>query len=385
MAPGSSPLIFIIVCICVMAHISMSVTINVKSNIINDVYIKSQKANNKFPDMRSHKYEKIDIKQEVPKYMWNLYNSQVQRPSSCASQSSIIYKNKDDNKVYSTCGTKKTLNYAMSQSEAQTSTSVLKSASLHINIQPRLHKNQKHRNIRQMLMVTVSLKDSTLKKISTVVYARDDIEIDVTSIVSSGIISNTDEIQMVLSVRLLNGKKFKHQGKSCFDFIHTSSFSVTWVDESECSGDVENHLSSEEIKESSMIKKEIPETRVRRSASGVHLKRNMRKFKKGSRPCSLRSMYIDFKDIGWDSWVIAPKGYEAGSCRGKCKFPMQKILNPTNHAVVHGIKYSVDGRGGCPNCVATELKPITMLYYDYSGNIVLKQYKDMVATDCGCR
>ena len=93
----------------------------------------------------------------------------------------------------------------MSQSEAQTSTSVLKSASLHINIQPRLHKTQKHRNIRQMLLVTVSLKDSTSKKISTVVNARGDIEIDVTSIVSSGVISNSDEVQMVLSVRLLNG------------------------------------------------------------------------------------------------------------------------------------------------------------------------------------
>ena len=317
--------------------------------------------------------------------MWNLYNSQVQQPSSCASQSSIIYKNKDDNKVYSTCGTKKTLNYAMSHSEAQTTTSVLKSASLHINIQPRLQKTQKHHNIKQMLLVTISLKDSTSKKISTVVYARDDIEIDVTSIVSSEIISNTDEVQMVLSVRLLNGRKFRHQGKSCFDFSHTSSFSVTWVDESECSGYDKNHLSLEGIEESSMIKQEIPETRVRRSASGVHLKRNMRKFQKGSRPCSLRSMYIDFKDIGWDSWVIAPKGYEAGSCRGKCKFPMQTILNPTNHAVVQGIKYSVDGRGGCPNCVATELKPLTMLYYDYSGNIVLKHYKDMIATDCGCR
>ena len=134
-----------------------------------------------------------------------------------------------------------------------------------------------------------------------------------------------------------------------------------------------------------MIKKEILETRVRRSASRVHLKKNTGKYHKGSRPCSLRSMYIDFKDIGWDSWVIAPKGYEAGSCRGKCKFPMQKILNPTNHAVVQGIKSSVDGRGGCPNCVATKLKPLTMLYYDYSGNIVLKHYKDMVATDCGCR
>ena len=103
-----------------MAHISMSVTINVKSNIINDVYIKSQKVHKKFSEMRSHNYNKIDIKQEVPKYMWNLYNSQLQQPSSCASQFSIIYKNKDDNKVYSTCGTTQTLNYAMSQTEAQT-------------------------------------------------------------------------------------------------------------------------------------------------------------------------------------------------------------------------------------------------------------------------
>ena len=144
-------------------------------------------------------------------------------------------------------------------------------------------------------------------------------------------------------------------------------------------------MSLDQSQESSTGSTEISEKRVRRSTSRNHMQKDKKHSKRRSRPCSLRSMYIDFKEIGWDSWVIAPQGYEAGSCHGKCKFPMHATLNPTNHAVVEGIKYLVDGKGRCPNCVATEMKPTTMLYYDYSGNIVLKQYPNMVATACGCR
>ena len=43
------------------------------------------------------------------------------------------------------------------------------------------------------------------------------------------------------------------------------------------------------------------------------------------------------------------------------------------------------GRGRGPQCVPTELRPISVLYYDEANNVVLKQYPDMVARDCGCK
>lgn len=38
----------------------------------------------------------------------------------------------------------------------------------------------------------------------------------------------------------------------------------------------------------------------------------------GSSECCRDSLYIDFSHIGWDDWIIHPKGYNAYFCRGAC-------------------------------------------------------------------
>lgn len=38
----------------------------------------------------------------------------------------------------------------------------------------------------------------------------------------------------------------------------------------------------------------------------------------GSSECCRDSLYIDFATIGWDDWIIHPKGYNAYFCRGTC-------------------------------------------------------------------
>lgn len=69
--------------------------------------------------------------------------------------------------------------------------------------------------------------------------------------------------------------------------------------------------------------------------------------------CVLKTLYVDFKDLGWDvsfdfflclsplghnclfqDWVIAPKGFQADFCDGQCTFPLDSSLEPTNYAVV---------------------------------------------------
>ncbi|KFP71471.1 Bone morphogenetic protein 4, partial [Acanthisitta chloris] len=102
--------------------------------------------------------------------------------------------------------------------------------------------------------------------------------------------------------------------------------------------------------------------------------------------CHRKELYVDFRAIGWSGWIIYPSGYNAFYCRGSCLFPLGESLNATNHAtvqsIVHTLKLSQDVSTPC--CVPNELKSLNLLYFDDKENVVLKNYKDMVATTCGC-
>ncbi|XP_039564981.1 bone morphogenetic protein 7-like [Passer montanus] len=102
--------------------------------------------------------------------------------------------------------------------------------------------------------------------------------------------------------------------------------------------------------------------------------------------CHRRELYVDFHAIGWSGWIIHPDGYNAYYCRGSCIFPLGGSLNATNHATVQSIVYTMklSQDVSMPCCVPDELQSLNLLYFDDKLNAVLKHYKDMVATSCGC-
>nr|CAG4642569.1 EOG090X07KO [Evadne anonyx] len=109
--------------------------------------------------------------------------------------------------------------------------------------------------------------------------------------------------------------------------------------------------------------------------------------RKGRRDnCRRQSLYVDFSDVGWNDWIVAPPGYHAYYCHGDCPFPLPDHLNTTNHAIVQTLVNSVNPSAvprAC--CVPTELSSISMLYIDEYDKVVLKNYHDMVVEACGCR
>ncbi|KAM9447063.1 bone morphogenetic protein 10 [Clarias gariepinus] len=114
-------------------------------------------------------------------------------------------------------------------------------------------------------------------------------------------------------------------------------------------------------------------SRIRRNAKGTQ--------------CKKSSLYVDFKDIGWDSWILEPQGYEAYECTGVCTYPLTKHVTPTKHAIVQtlaSLKSPKTVSRAC--CVPTKLDPISLLYLDDAG-VVTYQYKfeGMVVAECGCR
>ncbi|KAM9409985.1 growth/differentiation factor 5 [Pholidichthys leucotaenia] len=102
--------------------------------------------------------------------------------------------------------------------------------------------------------------------------------------------------------------------------------------------------------------------------------------------CHRRRLHVNFKEMGWDDWIIAPLEYDAYHCDGACDFPIRSHLEPTNHAIIQTLINSMDPESTPPTCcVPTRLSPISILYIDSANNVVYKQYEDMVVESCGCR
>ncbi|XP_044739971.1 bone morphogenetic protein 10-like [Chrysoperla carnea] len=103
--------------------------------------------------------------------------------------------------------------------------------------------------------------------------------------------------------------------------------------------------------------------------------------------CKRQSLYINFADINYDSWIIQPTGYEAYQCSGKCFYPVADHLSPTKHAIIQALLHSVHPRKTPRTCcVPTKLGPISVLYVDSNGIFTYRYaYQEMVVLDCGCR
>ncbi|XP_044514566.1 embryonic growth/differentiation factor 1-like isoform X1 [Gracilinanus agilis] len=103
-------------------------------------------------------------------------------------------------------------------------------------------------------------------------------------------------------------------------------------------------------------------------------------------PCKARQLYINFRDVGWHNWIIAPRGFMANYCQGHCFFPTATKISSFNHAVMQSLMHSVAPTTTPPPCcVPVKLSPISVLFYDNSDNVVLRHYEDMVVDECGCR
>nr|XP_020666540.1 bone morphogenetic protein 2-like [Pogona vitticeps] len=113
--------------------------------------------------------------------------------------------------------------------------------------------------------------------------------------------------------------------------------------------------------------------------------KNLKPKTKANTKCRRHRLFVDFKAVGWNDWIVAPSGYHAFYCSGECRFPLADHMNSSSHAVVQTMLNSVNSKVPKPCCVPTDLSPIAMLYLDQHDMVVLKTYQDMVVEGCGCR
>lgn len=105
--------------------------------------------------------------------------------------------------------------------------------------------------------------------------------------------------------------------------------------------------------------------------------------------CCKRQFYVNFRDIGWSDWIIAPSGYHANYCEGECPNHVASLGGASlsfhsaviNHYRLRG--YSpFQGVRSC--CVPTRLRAMSMLYYNEEQKIIKKDIHNMIVEECGC-
>lgn len=100
--------------------------------------------------------------------------------------------------------------------------------------------------------------------------------------------------------------------------------------------------------------------------------------------CRRVDMWVDFDHIGWDTWIIHPKRYNAYRCEGACPIPLDESFSPTNHAYMQSlVLLHHPDKVSCPSCVPTRLSPLSMLYYE-NDDLTLRHHDDMIVEECGC-
>ncbi|NXM66636.1 INHBC protein, partial [Serilophus lunatus] len=106
-----------------------------------------------------------------------------------------------------------------------------------------------------------------------------------------------------------------------------------------------------------------------------------------SRMCCRQEFFVDFKEIGWEDWIIQPAGYHMNYCTGLCPLHMAGIpgLAASFHtAVLNRIKAASAAAAVDSCCVPTQRRPLSLLYYDRDSNIVKTDIPDMIVDSCGC-
>lgn len=112
-----------------------------------------------------------------------------------------------------------------------------------------------------------------------------------------------------------------------------------------------------------------------------------RKKRKAEREyCRRTSLKVNFKDIGWDSWIVAPPEYDAFECRGLCYHPLTDESTPSKHALIQTLINIRDPkRANMACCVPIKLDPITVMYQENGRLTIRYLYEEMKVAECGCR
>ena len=101
--------------------------------------------------------------------------------------------------------------------------------------------------------------------------------------------------------------------------------------------------------------------------------------------CQRVGMYVRFADLGLSETIVAPPGFKAYQCKGRCSSTQRKKF-PNRSPLVALLEkkkgIQIDGEA-C--CAPTKLGSISLLYMNKNRKVVLRSIDDVIVEECGCK
>ncbi|XP_047570281.1 growth/differentiation factor 15 [Lutra lutra] len=100
------------------------------------------------------------------------------------------------------------------------------------------------------------------------------------------------------------------------------------------------------------------------------------------RCCRLQSLRASLEDLGWASWVVAPRELDVRMCIGACPSQFRSAnTHAQMQARLHGLNPDA---APAPCCVPASYEPVVLMHQDSDGRVSLTPFDDLIAKDCHC-
>lgn len=107
---------------------------------------------------------------------------------------------------------------------------------------------------------------------------------------------------------------------------------------------------------------------------------------KDTKMCCKQNLFVSFKDLGWDDWIIAPSGYQANYCKGSCSSLYRTLdsFSSFHSHIAEEVRRKLLAETLTQCCAPTRLSPMTLIYLDEASNIIMRNVPQMIVEECGC-
>lgn len=101
--------------------------------------------------------------------------------------------------------------------------------------------------------------------------------------------------------------------------------------------------------------------------------------------CQRVGLYVNFIEVGLSDIIVAPPGFKAYQCKGKCSLTERKKF-PNRSPLMALLEEKTGFKTADESCcVPTKLGPISLLFMDKNNKVVLRNIDDVVVEECGCK
>ncbi|KAK3731059.1 hypothetical protein QZH41_019218 [Actinostola sp. cb2023] len=117
-------------------------------------------------------------------------------------------------------------------------------------------------------------------------------------------------------------------------------------------------------------------------AGGKSRKKRAIDCRPGIKDCCRQEFYVSFEEMGWDNWIMIPKGFKANYCTGSCYGHILPMYHHTG--VLQKLALQKKQREIAPCCSPTKLHALSLIYFDKDMNLFLEVVEKMTVEECGC-